>query len=753
MTHRFIFYFMSFLFISICSFIDAQSIQYEQPEVSSFDLPIGAGINYRGKSSYLTINTNMPEARWMLYRGDLAVNAGMGKVDKLPISPGNYYNLRVEDIQGYAHNVSVNNPFSVYEGESKEITLHYFEAYGNIDIHTRIGGKSSLLVVLKPRPTGNKLEFLLESKDGNYNWHSPPIPIGEYELTFATPNSQSSSKIQEINVTQNNSLVVTPIFTELRTIYVTTNISDALFTLQNDDSRATFKGKGMKYAFEKLPGGKYTLTFTNPPGQKYATPEPMHLTILGDQNLNVKVNYSYNGKLIVKSETAVQGSLTINEIGGSGKVYHEEFKGTELNKELPEGVYRASFDESSLSKFTPKSFEFSIQNGKNQLINVRAEGSIESPSTSTTSIIVKTNALDAKFTLQNLKSPDDKREFRGKHVLISLLPNKPYELIFSPIQDRETPATINIELEAGHQKEIEVAYLAKLVLLPVAEGNAIVGDPFHDNKENERPPNVVFISAFNIGIYEITNAQYVVWLNKAIRENTIVYGSGKKGVVMDVIGRPLCKTTESGDPSGIEVQVNGLGEFTFSSVNGKENYPLIFVSWYGADQYCKEMGYRLPTEAEWEKAAGMKLVQQGEPLKKYRYGFSRDDIDPSWANYRYEQTPVKYTSPGVTEVGYYNGINLLPSTSKQLASKTTHLAKSPIGAFDMSGNVWEWVADWNSSESTGQLNDNPQGPPSGSNKVAKGGCYDSLAAGVRVAERIAMPPDHWDAFTGFRVAN
>ncbi|MBA2729129.1 MAG: SUMF1/EgtB/PvdO family nonheme iron enzyme [Parachlamydiaceae bacterium] len=481
----------------------------------------------------------------------------------------------------------------------------------------------------------------------------------------------------------------------------------------------------------------------------------MNLTISGDQNLNIKVSYSYSGKLTVKSDAAGKGYLRINEIGGSGKIFQGEFKGTEFNMNLPEGVYQGTFDDKGPSRFTPKSFDFVIQKGKSQLITVKTEGVTDlSPTlTNTTSITVKTNTLDAKYTLQNLRSPDDKREFRGKQAVITILPNKPYELIFTPIADRETPAQITIELEQGQQKQIEVAYLAKLLLLAVPEGNAIIGDPFNDVPENERPPRVLYIYGFNIGIYEITNAQYAVWLNKAIGENAIVYGSGKKGVVVDTLGHPLCKTTESGDPCGIEVQRNGFGAFTFSSVNGKENHPLIYVSWYGADQFCKGMGYRLPTEAEWEKAAGMKVTQPGEPLKKYRYGFGRDDIDSSWANYRSMQAPIKYTTPLTTEVGFYNGVNLLPTSSKQLAPMKTHLAKSPIGAYDMSGNVWEWISDWDGPNSFGQSNANLQGPTMGSNKIAKGGCYDSLAEGVRVAERIASPPDHLDAFTGFRIAN
>jgi formylglycine-generating enzyme required for sulfatase activity len=215
----------------------------------------------------------------------------------------------------------------------------------------------------------------------------------------------------------------------------------------------------------------------------------------------------------------------------------------------------------------------------------------------------------------------------------------------------------------------------------------------------EAPRHRVYLDAFYIDRYEVTNALFGRFASAAAHRTT----AEREGWAFAWTGNKWDK-------------VNGA---TWRAPSGPgssagPDHPVVQVSWDDAEAYCKWAGKRLPTEAEWEKAA------RGTAGRRYPWG---EEWDPSKAN---GAMTVKTTRP----VGSYPG------------------GVSPYGVHDMAGNAAEWVADWLDEDYYKRSPErNPMGPSSGQSRVLRGGSWFYDAIALRAAYRVNHTPD----FRGFGI--
>jgi len=231
-------------------------------------------------------------------------------------------------------------------------------------------------------------------------------------------------------------------------------------------------------------------------------------------------------------------------------------------------------------------------------------------------------------------------------------------------------------------------------LLPVPAGEFSMGS--NDGGDDEKPVHTVYLDAFWIDQTEVTNGMFT-----------------------------LCVS------GGACLPPQDTSSMTRSSYYGNPdyaNYPVIHVDWNQADAYCAWAGRRLPTEAEWEKAA------RGSDGRTYPWGNDSPDSNPL----NYKQNVGDSTIVGE---------NHKPDNRYYVSYREDF---SPYGAYDMAGNVSEWVADWyGESYYQNAPTSIPTGTTSGDYRVLRGGSWYSLDGLVRSAYRGGDSPDDSGSYGGY----
>ncbi len=225
-----------------------------------------------------------------------------------------------------------------------------------------------------------------------------------------------------------------------------------------------------------------------------------------------------------------------------------------------------------------------------------------------------------------------------------------------------------------------------LALIPA--GSFTMGAVSGEFDADETPPHAVYLDDYYIDVVEVTNAQFARFAN----------GSGYQ-----------TDAEKAGDATTWR---------TFNAPD-RQRFPVIFVSWNDAARYCAWVGKRLPTEAEWEKAA------RGATKRIYPWG---DTFNSSFAN---------TVDAGVG----------------QPVAVASQSARSPYGLYDVVGNVWEHVQDWyDGGYYTDSPKANPRGPASGPFKVIRGGSFKTPSDRATTTARETISPDSRGDDVGFRCA-
>lgn len=223
---------------------------------------------------------------------------------------------------------------------------------------------------------------------------------------------------------------------------------------------------------------------------------------------------------------------------------------------------------------------------------------------------------------------------------------------------------------------------AAMILIPA--GEFAMGDD--RGQDDEQPVHRVTLNAFYLDAYEVTVSHYAEFLHVQKPE-------------------PPFKWHEA-------------------NLNTHARKPVLGVSWFDARDYCRWVGKRLPTEAEWEFAA------RGSEGRTYPWGHTH---------------PTKgHTTAGKTAWRGYDTVSHVGQLE---------LGRTPNGIYDLAGNLWEWVADWyDSTYYQFSPRDNPAGPKAGPLRSLRGGAWNNDSKALRSANRAGYAPDTKRNDVGFRCA-
>jgi formylglycine-generating enzyme required for sulfatase activity len=250
----------------------------------------------------------------------------------------------------------------------------------------------------------------------------------------------------------------------------------------------------------------------------------------------------------------------------------------------------------------------------------------------------------------------------------------------------------------------------------IPAGTFTMGSPTSEpQRGGDEVQHQVTLSAYRMSKYETSNGQFAAFLNaKSIGSNGL-YALGAYPTQVLIYANATYGLTWTGSQ--------------WQPVAGKENFPIVNVTWYGATEFATYAGGRLPTEAEWEYAC------RGNTTSAFSTGAC---LNNTQANYRFD-APLTGCSDTST------------ANPTQQTQAINSYSPNAFGLYNMHGNVWEWCADWYGTYST-TAQTNPTGASTGTTRVFRGGSWNSFAQSCRSAARTGNGPYNDGNNRGFRLS-
>lgn len=280
-----------------------------------------------------------------------------------------------------------------------------------------------------------------------------------------------------------------------------------------------------------------------------------------------------------------------------------------------------------------------------------------------------------------------------------------------PPPPTEAPAAVPTEAPtAVPQPVAPPALFAPTELVNIPGGLLKMGSKPDGDDPDEKPYHDVDMYGFSIEKYEVTNAQYQACVAAGVCPAPTKTGSGTRA--------------------------SYFGDAAF------DNYPVVNVTWNGADTYCKWIGRRLPNEAEWERAA--------KGVENWRYTWSNSiGMHFEW-NAIFHGSPISFCEASCGTANYWTDVNDGFPDTAPVGRFGEYDSSSGFGVVDMAGNVAEWTSNWYDGNAYNDGND-IYGPsePTGT-KTVRGGSW--LEEPHRNSDREPQAPDYSSDRIGFRCA-